>query len=357
MNSDWRSFNHMNRKSNIELFRIFSMILIVISHVTWEGYFNFDKDLILKNTSIQSLWMLGQIGVVGFTLISSYFLSTKEDIKKESILKLSKETWSYSLIILIISAIFARELIGLKIIIKSIFPIIFGTYWYVTAYLALYLISPYLNMVIRDLSKDQYRKLLAILIVVFTILPTFTRVSALNSPSNGATTFSLIIIYFIGGYIRKYEEDFSKNNIKKYILLLIFSVGSLFVLSLILNVAYKMNLVDINIRNHFGAFMRTNSPFEILAGTSLFLIFKNLDLKYSKLVNNIAKSMISVYIIHTNPIVMEIIWNKIVRIKQYYMNPFIILIEIGVGLSIFAVCTLIDQLRLFMVSFILKREK
>ena len=61
------------RQSNFELLRIICMFLIVAGHVTWQTKFSYSELDLIHRTSIQSLWMGGELGVWGFTLISAYF--------------------------------------------------------------------------------------------------------------------------------------------------------------------------------------------------------------------------------------------------------------------------------------------
>ncbi|KWU04925.1 hypothetical protein AEL95_00015 [Lactobacillus crispatus] len=63
------------RQSNFELLRIICMFLIVAGHVTWQTKFSYSELDLIHRTSIQSLWIGGELGVWGFTLISAYFLS------------------------------------------------------------------------------------------------------------------------------------------------------------------------------------------------------------------------------------------------------------------------------------------
>lgn len=178
--------------------------------------------------------------------------------------------------------------------------------------------------------------------IIFSVLPTFLKVTVVGQVNGGGTVFSLILVYFIGGYIRKYKDDFSKKYMKYYFLVIILSVIGLIILQIILNIAYSYGKFDIN---NYGIFMRTNSPFEILISTGMFLIFKNLNIGSIKSLNKVAKSMFAVYIIHTNPIVMSILWEKIFVIKNYYGKTSIFIYIIFYSSVIFVICILIDQIR------------
>lgn len=334
------------RKSNIELLRVLSMFFIVFSHVTWEGNFTYPKENILHNVEIQFPWLFGQIGVITFTLISSYFLSKKKEINKKSIINLAKITWFWSVLILVITILSKNaDLLGIKILVNSLFPIVRGTYWYVTAYIAMYMVMPYLNIVIDKLTKKEYINFLIILIIIFSIVPTFAGATSLNSTNKASSVYSLILIYFLGGFIRKFGDEFVYSTKKMVLLFLISILISMGVL-LLLNIANMYSIVHIDsINKLYGRFMRTNSIFQIISGTLLFLIFKNLNIKHNKYINGIAKNVFGVYIIHTNPIVMEVLWNRVVRVNRYENSPYIMLIEVIIAISVFVICLLLDMIR------------
>lgn len=94
------------RKSNLELFRIICMFLIVCAHVTWEGDLSFVKSKMIYNTVLQLNWMFGQVGVIGFTLISAYFLSSKEEINIGKLSSVTNLTWIYTWLIFFGSTLF-----------------------------------------------------------------------------------------------------------------------------------------------------------------------------------------------------------------------------------------------------------
>lgn len=127
-----------------------------------------------------------------------------------------------------------------------------------------------------------------------------------------------------------------------FLVSILISIGVL----LLLNIANMYSIVHIDsINKLYGRFMRTNSIFQIISGTSLFLIFKNLNIKHNKYINGIAKNVFGVYIIHTNPIVMEVLWNRVVRVNRYENSPYIVLIEVIIAISVFVICLLLDMIR------------
>ncbi|MCT3487305.1 acyltransferase family protein [Lactobacillus delbrueckii] len=85
-----------------------------------------------------------------------------------------------------------------------------GQYWYVSAYIGIYVLVPYLNKMIEAMDKGNYRKFLTVILIMTEILPLIRN----HSFMTGDTLFSLIPIYFIGGYLRKYSSDFDEKKEK-----------------------------------------------------------------------------------------------------------------------------------------------
>ncbi len=80
---------------------------------------------------------------------------------------------------------------------------------------------------------------------------------------------------------------------------------------------------------------------------SLFLFFKNINIK-QKFFNNsilrISSFTLGVYLIHEQPLVRNILWNK-VNINTYLNTPYFIIHMIVTVLSVFIVCCIIDFIR------------
>lgn len=62
-----------SRKSNMELLRVFSILMIIIFHCAYKSGFNFSLGFSVNQFLIKSFWMLGELEVNLFMLISGYF--------------------------------------------------------------------------------------------------------------------------------------------------------------------------------------------------------------------------------------------------------------------------------------------
>ena len=93
----------------------------------------------------------------------------------------------------------------------------------------------------------------------------------------------------------------------------------------------------------------SNKVLALLVALCLFLWFKNMDMKYSKIINSFGAGTFGVLLIHANSNAMrQWLWKDFVDVIGHYALPFgqLVLFSIGVVLAVFIVCNLIDQLRI-----------
>lgn len=170
---------------------------------------------------------------------------------------------------------------------------------------------------------------------MFSLLSYMRNITAV---ANNNSVINLVYIYFIGGYLRKYNDHFSKDKMKYYILS--------FVGSLILMLS-SIIIIDLIKSNRWFAFLTTSSPLEVIAGISLFLIAKNTTISYNEIINKIAASTFAVYLIHCQAVFFPILWNKIVKAEQWQLVPYTIGYELLVACIINCGATLIDFIRIY----------
>lgn len=81
------------------------------------------------------------------------------------------------------------------------FPITFSEWWFASTYFVLLLIHPFLNKFLNNLKKS-YQELLILLIVCWSIIPTFT-----NSEYQGNSFLWFMTLYAIAGYEKNINSD------------------------------------------------------------------------------------------------------------------------------------------------------
>ena len=156
------------RQANLELLRIFSMLMIVMMHLLNHGK-------ILETTARGSLsyylvWILFGVSFVSistYILISGYFLC-ETSFSFRRILKLEGQVWFYSVILYLASLLLLRQPFDMSSLIAAAFPVLSCEYWFVTMYVGMLALSPFLNKLLTGLTQRQFRLLLGILFVLFS---------------------------------------------------------------------------------------------------------------------------------------------------------------------------------------------
>ena len=325
--------NKQKRKSNFELLRIISMICIISHHYVVHGGSLFLKDG--PNIGISEfLFLGGKLGVNCFILISGYFMVNSE-FKFKKLLKIVLQVLFYMIVTKLIFQNF-----GL-IKVKGVEEInVFEDYWFIKAYIGLYIISPFLNDFIKKIYKKRHFKVIVVLTILQGALPTFFENSLFT---NYLTWFSYV--YIIGAYIRLYMID---DNIKIRKLLMLFIGGS--ILILIPTIKYiitgKQDEHLLEITNNLGS---TYSLAILFCAVMLFLIFKSLEIRTNTIINIISSTTFGIYLIHDNSFISKKIWGEWTKASDFYSVPMGDYLENALSsiVIIFILCCLIDLVRIY----------
>lgn len=288
------------RDSNFEVLRILSMIMIVFHHLSVHSGLNLSTIEIFPNVLwIKFIQMGGKIGVNLFVLISGYFLINSERIKISKILKLWGQMLFTSISIYIVFCILGLEHLKIQYIIKRILPVIFEEWWFSSTYFVLYIISPVLNNMLKRIERNNYKRMLLIMLVFWCIIPTLFGTSF---QSNSLIWF--VTLYCVAGYIKLYGQDWKISN-KKYFLLalviVIFTYSSVILLDL-------KNIRVSNFENNILYFYNMQRLPMFLISLFVFLGFKETTVEYSRFINIIASTTFGIYLIHDDNYMRRFLW-------------------------------------------------
>ena len=107
-----------------------------------------------------------------------------------------------------------------------------------------------------------------------------------------------------------------------------------------------MFTILINKTSFYFFVVDSNKPLAIATALSAFLYFKNLKMGYSKLINTIAASAFGVLLIHANSDTMrQWLWRDTFDNAGHYAGN-IYFHAVASVLAVYAVCTLIDFVRI-----------
>ena len=327
------------RNSSIELLRIIAMIMIVSCHFATHGGFAFDT----QSLTVPRLWwnfveMGGNLGVDIFVLISGYFLVTSNGkiFNLKRILKFWGQVFLYSVGIYFVFCAVGMQAFSLISFVKALFPITFNSWWFASTYFVLYIIHPFINMLLQKLDKKEYQTLLIMELILWCIIPTFT---PSNYQSNGLIWF--VTLYCVAGYIRLFGLN-PRFTAKCYLgFFLLFSTLRYLSCVCLMILGTKISIAADNSLFFYGQ----QSILTFLSALSLFVLFSKWDIGYNKMINTVATATFGVYLIHDSDIIRHLLWHEIFKNAQYQNSIFIIPYSIIVVAIVYIVCTLIDLLR------------
>lgn len=330
--------NYKNRSSNFEILRIIAMIMIVAHHFSVHGGFEmYISSLQLNTIFLQFLQFGGKIGVNIFVLISGYFLINTDNIKVKKIIKLWFQIFFYSSIIYLVFTLFGHQNFKVISCIKALLPIIYNKYWFASSYFILYLFVPYINRFVKNIDKIAYKKLLILMFVLWTIIPTITKQTMYM---NALLWF--LFLYLLAGYIRLHFDD-SKKTCKQYFTRTIIVYILTFAITIIIDVlCLKWPYFNKYTTYLYGM----NQLPTLIISVFLFLTFKKLQMKNIKIINVIASATFGVYLIHDNPLTRAFLWKTLFKNATYQYSSLLIPYSILCILLVYVCSTIIELLRI-----------
>ena len=330
------------RNSNLELYRIICMLMIVAHHyVINSGLTSENGPLIMNCTSSNGIFLSffgawGKTGINCFIMITGYFMCTSK-ITFRKFLKLMGQIYFYRWILFTVFIMAGYESLSPQRLIRLILPFWGFSDGFVPCFIVFWLTIPFLTILVQNMNRRQHELLLLLLLGCYTLLgslPTF------HITFNYITWFG--VLFLIASYIKLHPQPlFDKKNLWGWATLVITCLSVLVFIGMqCLMKSYWMGYFFVHDCNKF---------FPVAIAVSSFLWFKNVNLKYSKFINAFGAGTFGVLLIHANSDAMRTwLWKDTIDVVSHYTLPLgqLIIFSIGVVLSVFVVCNLIDQVRI-----------
>lgn len=337
-----KSGDMVRRESNTELLRIVSIFMIIVFHCAFKSGFSFGPGFSFNKLTVKFLWMLGELGVNLFMLISGYYM-TGSRFKWKKLVRLLAEVQFYTWGTVWLGKILGvYTLSGLKNIFVTFFPVMMNRYWFITAYILIYILSPFFNLLIQTMDDRTYRMFLKTLLGIYCVVPTVF--GLLFNTTEGMLYYNrmiwLAVMYFFGAYIRNYGEP--KGNWKKYAVLalcaMVILVGSILVIDRFSDFFALLGTTEP------AYFWPPNSVPILILSAGFFGIFRNLKIPYHPVVNILASTTLGIYLLHDG-ILTGWIWGEVFRCAQYQDSPYLVFRILTASVIIFAAGAAVDLMR------------
>ena len=295
-----------NRSSNIELLRIIAACGVIILHYNCAqlgGGYNMVADRSINQSILTLAEVLFICAVNVYILITGYFM---RDSMKRNLIKplgLLAELFIIETAFYIVKELLRGNVFSFKTFISYYTP----NYWFVLVFIALYMVSPYINLVWRSLDSKSKTMLLTICIGLFSVYPIIqdiiqyyygdtiygSSVISLHGSSSGYTIVNFVLMYLIGCYLRDMEESGIRFRNSTLIPMFILNILLLFCLTNLEHVISGKHITQTVAWNY-------DNPLVILSAVLIFLIFKNIRIENNEVINLFAAASFSTYLIHIN---------------------------------------------------------
>ena len=331
------------RQSNFELFRIIVMLLVIAHHyVVNSGIAAAGGPIFADPMAPRSLYLLlwggwGKTGINCFVLLSGYFMCEKS-ITLRKFLKLLCEFMFYRIAITAVFWLTGYEKITPAGIIDVLIPVTELSDGFTGAYLVFFLFIPFLNILIRNLTERQHVRLLALTAFMYVFLGTFRPVFSVTM--NYVSWFA--VLFLLASWIRLYPKKFF-DGAKRWGLI----SGACILVSAASVVMCSWVSARIGKTYYYVAVTDCNTLLAVCTGTALFLFFRNLRIRPNRLINAVAATTFGVFCIHTcSDAMRRWLWQDTLKNIEFYSRPTIYLHIICAVIAVFAVCAVIDALRI-----------
>ena len=349
------SLKPVNPKRNygIDALRILSMLMIAVHHVISHGGLMKSRDMFsVGYDALVFLELVVLCAVNCYVLISGY-VGLYSRHKYSSIASLWLQVFFYSAGVTVLFKIFKPDSVDGATLFRSFIPALGREYWFFTSYFILFLVMPMLNNAVNNLSRRRLEVMLLTLIVfigVFSSIYDAYFNSDVFLVNRGYAPWWMMVIYMVGGYIRKYDVF---GKVKKSRFLIVFFA------TVVVALALKL-LVQSYVLNKYGTlkyntlFYKYTSLNICICAVSLFLFFRNLDLRSwcCRAVAFLAPMTFSVYLIHDHPLIRKYVIQAKLGFISRLSTPLMLLTAVGVAVGIYLVCSLIDLLRLYLFKWL-----
>ncbi|MBB5226580.1 hypothetical protein DYE50_06345 [Treponema ruminis] len=332
------------RTSNFELLRIISMAFIVIGHFITQT----DALTVLSGRNLLFAQFSGlflRCATSLFLMIGTWFLIPVDNkincllYKQGGVLKLYSQYWFYSVFIFLSVFIFNVPYSKTSVI-QSFFPFLTRNCWFVSQWICLLLVAPYINSLFC-LSQKYIKSIILILFIIFSFYSTVYP----KSMDTAMCNFSwFLFIYLFMGYYKLYvHENFYFN---KYLALLI---GITLYVGLVTVYAFTQGFLQKQALRFLFDF-KTIPNFLICL--CVFYFFSHIDIGSLSWLNSIAKGTLAVYLIHQHCAFKDYLWHNIFHCDLWIKsdNEFFPLQTLLLVISLFFIACIIDFIRRFFIE-------
>lgn len=291
------------RLVNVELLRIFNMIMVVGIHYIRES----GSLLTLDTPELTGKYILSMlleaffiIMIDTYVFISGYY-GTESTFKPSKLLGFLTRVLFYTISIPVVLSLFGIPVLsdkaGIYGVAQYLFPIGNEHYWFMTAYFYLMLFMPLLNTAMKQLTGKQFLIVVSCLLLVFCGVKSIVPVP-LALDKGGYEFLWIVCVYLLAAWLRlhgqKAEVFLKKHCVKIYLGSCLLSWGMMLLF-------WKVSSVVSGLSYYFEVPLHHNFILCLTGAIGLFYTFMSFNIKEGKtadVIRRISVYSLGVYLLH-----------------------------------------------------------
>ena len=288
------------RVANMELLRILAMIMVVMLHYLSKGGVlpNMTGSMGVNGYLAWILETLSIVAVNVYMLISGFFL-TESRFKSGRFVELMCQILFYSLlvpVVLMAVGVLKAENLTVYKLLQYMLPVEMEQYWFATAYVLLYLMSPVLKTAVHHMKKSQLAATILLLLCILSLNKSILPVR-LEMDELGYDAIWFFSVYLCAAYMRLYGIPCLDKSYKG-VLGYLGSCAGILGITLIVRAVY---LRTGSLEDFLTATYHYNHILNLIAAICLFAAFYYMRLpegRMADLICKVAPHTFGVYLFH-----------------------------------------------------------
>ena len=332
------------RNANLDLLRILSMVMVVILHTL--GFGGLIEKALVPGTFnyyvCNIVYAFSFVAVNCFVVNSGYFLCTS-GFKLKRLVQIWGVALFFSIAVYLVLVGIGACSFSTGEFLRTIMVMTTKRYWFVTAYLLLYMTFPFLNYAIKAMDQKAHLTCCIAMLAIFSVLSNVVFITDFSGISGGYSFLWFCILYITAAYFRLYVPE----RIKHQKMMLPGYCIAAFVICLERFVAYYITPLIFGEVHLTSLFYSYNSVFVVAATLCLFQFFRGIDLKEGKIskgIVRIAPLTFTVYLIHDHETFRAVLWDWL-NPAAYHDKIWLIGYVLACIVLIFTVCCIVEWLR------------
>lgn len=333
----------IKRNYGVDLLRLIAMLMVTTLHILGHGG-ALNAATGIKSDVIWGFEIAAYCAVNCYAMVSGYvsFSEKEKPYKYHKFASIWLQVVFYSVGITLLWNFLGKATIDATVIKNCFLPVSTSRYWYFSAYAGLFFVTPWLNRFVRNISKNDMTRFVIAMIVVFSCYSNYCRAKYTDvfKLLNGYAFVWLVIMYFIGAWLKKCEIPQKISSIS--------AIVSIFVCMLI---TCGMKFFAQDYSEYFVSYI---SPTIVVMAACYIILFARLKINrfFSGIIKFFAPAAFGVYLIHEHTLIRSsCISNRFIWITELPTKQIPLAIA-GSALTIFTVCLLIERIRILIFNLL-----